>query len=113
MKTHTRRSAATTPKVQLFILGMLCMVSAFAIGSRTAGSVHTVSSTEALGGRLPGDVNGDDMISTADVIVMLEIANGYRQPAPKELLGDPNADGRLTIDDALRVLRDLNATPIN
>ncbi len=82
------------------------MLSAFTIGTQTSGNVRTVGSTEALGGRLAGDVNGDDTVDTRDVIVILEIANGYRQPDAKALLGDPNADGKLTIDDALRILHD-------
>jgi hypothetical protein len=113
MKTNTRPSRASASKVQLLVLGVLCMVSAFAVGTQTSGTVHTVGSTEALGGRLPGDVNADDTLSVADAIVILEMVNGYREPSPRELLGDPNADGQLTIDDALRILRDLNATPID
>ena len=110
MKTHTRLTA-TPSKVQLFVLGMLCMASAFAIGTRTSGNVQTIGSTEALGGRLPGDVNDDALVTVADAVVILEVANGYRTATPKELLGDPNADGKLTIDDALRILRDADTTP--
>jgi hypothetical protein len=111
MNTHSsRRSAAKTPKIQLVVLGLLCMMSAFAIGSQTSGSVRTVGSTEALGGRLPGDVDGDELVTVADAIVILEVANGYREHTAKELLGDPNADGKLTIDDALRILRDVPVT---
>ena len=113
MQTHTRRSTATIPKFQLLALSVLCMISAFAIGSQTSGNVHTIGSTEALDGRLPGDINGDNRIDYADVIIILEVANGYKKVTPKELMGDPNADGALTIDDALHILRDLNVTPLN
>jgi hypothetical protein len=110
MKTHIRRSTAHSSKVQLLVLGLLCMVSAFAIGTQTTGNVQPIASTEALGGRLPGDVTGDDMVGLADAIVILEVANGYREAEPQELLGDPNDDGRLTIDDALRILRDAQSS---
>jgi hypothetical protein len=107
MKTHPRPHRATSSsKVQLLVLGLLCMVSAFAIGTQTSGNVQTIASTEALGGRLPGDVTGDARVDIADAIVILEIANGYREALPSELLGDPNDDGQLSIDDALRILRD-------
>jgi hypothetical protein len=113
MNTHTPRLLKATPKIQLLVLAVLCTLSAFVIGSQSSGSVHSIGSSEALGGRLPGDVNADDTVNTADAIVILEIANGYRKPTAKELLGDPNEDGKLTIDDALRILRTVNTTPIN
>lgn len=113
MNTHTRPQRATTSKVQLFVLGLLCMASAFALGSRTSGSVQTIAPTNALGGRLPGDVNADEVVNVLDAILILEIANGYKDATPKELLGDPNVDGRLTVDDALRILRDVSPGTLN
>lgn len=110
MKTHTTPIVSTS-KRQLFVLGLLCMVSAFAVGSQTSGSVQTITHTEALGGRLPGDVNADDLVNVTDAVIILDVVNGYRDVTPKELMGDPNADGKLTVDDALHILRDSNPSP--
>lgn len=52
-----------------------------------------------------GDVNGDGSVNEHDVIVILEVAQGYRTATPDELAADPNANGVLAIDDAIRVLR--------
>ena len=107
--THAHRRKRLWQNLQIATLGCLSVIVSFTVGIRTAGDVQTVAPTEATGMRMSGDINNDEQIDTEDVIAILEVARGYRSATPEELLADPNADGRLTIDDALRILHDLSA----
>lgn len=89
-------------------LGLLAVISSFAVGIKSAGEVKTVSPMEASSTRLNGDINSDGMIDKTDVIAILEVARGYKEATPDQLLADPNSDGQLTIDDAIRILNDLS-----
>ena len=100
-------------RVTFLALTLLCAATAFALGSKTSGSVRTVESTSALDGRLPGDINADQSVNVADAVIVLETVNGYREATAKELLGDPNEDGQLTVEDALSILRTTATVPLN
>lgn len=102
-KTHRRFG-----QLPLYVLGMLAVLSSFSVGMKTAGDVETISPMEASGTRLSGDVNGDGTVDVRDVIVILDIARGYRLQTADELVADPNHDGKLTIDDAIRILNGLS-----
>lgn len=91
----------------LVFLSIVSVVSSFALGIRTAGDVETVAPLQAEDMRMAGDLDGDLHVDVRDVLIVLEIAQGYSEATPDELLADPNGDGRLTIDDAMRMLRDL------
>lgn len=92
----------------MLILGALCVVGSFAVGIRTAGDVRTISPLAAETIELSGDIDGNGQIDLNDVIGILEVAQGYREPTPGELRVDPNNDGVLSIDDALRLLYELH-----
>lgn len=94
--------------LSILSLGALAVVSSFTLGIKTAGDVRTVSPMEASGTRIAGDINNDGIVDTRDVIAILEVARGYKEATPDELLADPNGDGSLTIDDAIRILSDLS-----
>jgi hypothetical protein len=51
-------------------------------------------------------VNHDGQVTLRDAIVILEVTQ-YGEATPDQLLADPNGDGQLTVDDALRILHDL------
>ncbi len=89
-------------------MGALAVISSFTLGIKTAGDVQPVSPSEASGTRVSGDINNDNTVDIRDAILILEIARGYEEATPSELLADPNGDGRLTIDDAIRILNDLS-----
>lgn len=93
----------------MIALGVLSVISSFSLGIKTAGDVETISSTEAEGIVLTGDVNGDHVVDIADAIKVLEIAQGYEDPTADQLLSDPNGDGVLTVEDAIRILHDIAA----
>ncbi|MBI3336049.1 hypothetical protein HYZ98_00595 [Candidatus Peregrinibacteria bacterium] len=93
--------------VSILTLGMLCVVGSFAVGIRTAGDVRTISPLSAETLELPGDIDDNGKIDYVDVIRILEIAQGYREPTPRELHADPNGDGVLTVDDAIALLHEL------
>lgn len=90
--------------IQLLSLSTLCLVSSFVIGLQTAGNVQPVHLIEAGGTMQAGDIDGNGTVDIADAILILEIAQGYAPASPEQLLADPNSDGALTVDDAIRVL---------
>ena len=106
-KKRTLRQRHTLP-LTLLSMGALAIISSFTLGIKTAGDVTPVSPIEASSTRINGDINNDEKVDVRDAIVILEIARGYREATPSELLADPNGDGRLTIDDAIRILHDLS-----
>ena len=102
-RTPTRKKTAYT----LAPLALLAAVVSFGVGMRTAGDVTTVPSMSADDGTARGDVNGDGAVDAQDAIVILEISQKYRTATVRELEADPNGNGTLTVDDAIRVLRSL------
>lgn len=96
-------------QLPVFALGVLAVVSSFALGVRTAGDIETVAPSEAGGIRVTGDIDNDGRVTLRDVIDILEVVQGYEVATPEQLLADPNADGHLTVDDALRILEDLSS----
>lgn len=94
-------------------LGVLCILGSFFIGAETAGEVNPFASSKAesfedqglLNVGEAGDVNLDGVVSPEDAIAILEIALGYHEALPEQRKADPNGDGHLTVEDALRVLR--------
>jgi|SRR3989338_1268220 len=93
--------------VSILTLGMLCVVGSFTVGIRTAGDVRTISPLAAETIQLPGDMDINGQVDLKDVIIILEIAQGYREPTQSELRADPNGDGMLTVDDAISLLHKL------
>lgn len=96
----TLRKRITT----LLPLGLLAVTASFALGMQTAGNLRTIAGSLATDAPR-GDVNADGTVDAADAIVILEIAQGYRTATPQELAADPNGNGILGVDDAIRVLR--------
>lgn len=94
---------------QTIALGLLCIISSFSIGIRTAGNVETIAPSQAEGTQRSGDINLDGVITLHDAIELLEIAEGYTTPTPEQLLADPNGDGQLTVEDAIRLLYDIGS----
>ena len=90
------------------VLGTACVVSSFAIGIQSVGEVQPVTLIEAGAVQEQGDMDGSGSIDIQDVILILEIAQGYREASPAQLRADPNTDGQLTVTDALRVLETLS-----
>ena len=78
---------------------------AFLLGIGTAGEVRPISASLADDARLEGDIDGDNDVDVTDARIILEIVRGYRSPTRNELLADPNQDFRITIDDALAILK--------
>ena len=90
--------------IQLLVLSVFCLTGSFAIGMHTAGQVQPVHLIEAGGTLQAGDVDGNGIVDILDAIEILEIAQGYSTATPDQLLADPNNDGVLTVDDAIRIL---------
>ena len=57
---------------------------------------------------LEGDVNGDHAFDTADVTVLLQVFNGNVATIDPEK-ADVNGDGKISLADALRLLKKLSA----
>jgi len=89
------------------LFASLCLAASFAIGIQTAGEVQPIALIEAGSPVRTGDVDGNGIIDAQDAVIILEIAQGYRIATPEQLLSDPNGDGQITVDDALRILRAL------
>ena len=62
----------------------------------------TVNNGSIIIGALCGDLNGDGKVTTADAVIVLEIAAGSRQNDPA---ADVSGDGRVTSLDALMILQ--------
>ncbi|MFA7681963.1 MAG: dockerin type I repeat-containing protein [Candidatus Peribacteraceae bacterium] len=89
---------------RVLALGIGCIVSSFAIGIQSVGDVQPVTLIEAGNIQQAGDVDGSGEVDIRDAIVILEIVQGYASATPQQLKADPNGDGTLTVDDALRIL---------
>jgi hypothetical protein len=88
----------------------------FFLGVRTAGDVQLNETSEAAlplkaeltAKPLEGDMDANNVISVNDAILVLEIAEGMENPTPEAIKrGDLNSDGRLSVLDALRILRSI------
>ncbi|MBI2117422.1 hypothetical protein HYT95_00850 [Candidatus Peregrinibacteria bacterium] len=95
--------------IRVAVLGSLCVVASFALGIHTAGDIAPIASLQADGPAREGDINDDGTVNVQDVIEILEIVRGDRQATAHHLRVDPNADGQLTIDDAIHLLQTLAA----
>ena len=87
-------------RITIITLGAASILSSLYIGVQSAGNVQPVTLIEA--GTIP------TMHSLDDVIRILEITQGYRIETPEDIQADPNGDGRITVDDALRILSTLS-----
>lgn len=90
-------------RFKVLMLGAATVASAFFVGIQTAGDVQPVSLIEA-GGGVSGDIDNNGILDRRDAIAILEIVQGYRAISPEALRRDPNHDGILTVDDAIRIL---------
>lgn len=90
------------------MLGTACVVSSFAIGIQSVGEVQPVTLIEAGSIQEQGDVDGSGSRDLQDVIIILEISQGYAEATPAQLRADPNKDGQLTVADALSILKSLS-----
>ncbi len=93
--------------MRVFLLSSLSVVGAFSLGIQTAGEVQPITLIEAGSIQQAGDVDGSGFVDIQDVISILEVAQGYQPATPEQLRSDPNGDGILTVDDALRILTTL------
>jgi hypothetical protein len=109
MSKHTPRRQKPFVSLQVIALGVLSVVSSFAVGIRTAGDIETIELTSANDLHIAGDMNADGIVEISDVLAILEIAQGYEIATPDQLLSDPNGDGELTVEDAMRVLSDIES----
>lgn len=106
MKTHT------TPKnsrniLTFSVLAVGFIATSFALGTQTSSTVQPFTLIEAGGNTVTGDLNNDGETNNADVILALEMVAGYKPVTPEAYEADPNHDGRITIDDAIELLRSL------
>jgi hypothetical protein len=97
----------SSPNLKVLLVGCALIVSAFAVGVQTAGDIQPIALIEAGSNELPGDLDGSGIVDLQDAILILEIAQGYRELQPEHLRRDPSGDGVLTVDDALRILHSL------
>lgn len=109
MRTTYTQSLRRAFTPQILTLGLLAAVVSFGLGVKTAGDVQTIEHTDASSDIVAGDMNADATVDEQDVILILEIAQGYEAATPEQIAADPNDNGVLTVDDALRVLQTLVA----
>jgi hypothetical protein len=98
-----KNTSSGNMRFKVLMLGAATVASAFFVGIQTAGDVQPISLIEA-GGEVAGDINSNGMLDANDVVLILEMVQGYREITPDALRRDPNHDGILTIDDAIRIL---------
>ncbi len=83
------------------------VVSSFFLGIQTSGDVDPIHTTEAGSTSVRSDLSGDGVVTAEDAIVALEIAKGYIDAQPWQLLVDTNGDSIITVDDAILILKSL------
>jgi len=54
---------------------------------------------------LKGDLNNDDQIDLADVLIALRVLAGLQPKVPVNLLADVNSDGEIGVEEAIYALR--------
>lgn len=106
MQMKTSRIQRLLPALLIAAVGIPV---SFGVGMRISGDVTTVSPTSASEA-VSGDMDGSGSVDRTDVEIMLKIAEGNRKPTPYQLRADPNQDGKITVEDALRTLRSLPPT---
>lgn len=107
MQTQNKR----TYRLTILASAALCTTLAFTLGVQTAGDVRTFEHTTATGQFPTGDIDQNGFVGLGDVRMILEMEKGYLEPTPEQLRLDPNQDGELNLDDALRLLYDLEFSP--
>jgi hypothetical protein len=100
MGTKTSRNGQ---RMKIIMLGAATIASAFFVGIQTAGDIQPISLIEA-GGGIAGDMDDSGTLDERDALLILEMVQGYRDITPEALRKDPNHDGILTVDDAIRIL---------
>lgn len=103
---QTKKLLKQQNQLRLILVGTLCMLTAFTVGLQSNTSI-TATLNAADTPVQSGDINADDIVDISDVIWILEAQQGYRTVNPQTLKADPDKDGKLTIDDALLILRQL------
>ncbi|MBI3331734.1 hypothetical protein HYZ99_02125 [Candidatus Peregrinibacteria bacterium] len=116
MNTHIH-SLFTSRLARLAGFALVCVMGSFVVGVQTAGDIHPFAAIQAdeiteSGLALSeiaqsGDIDGSGELDLQDAIAILEIVQGYDMPTLLQLKADPNGDNRLTVEDALRILRTL------
>lgn len=92
----------------MIAIGAASIAASFLVGIQTAGDVKPIALIEAGGSAATGDIDGNGVVDLLDALAILEIAQGYREPTPKQLLADPSGNGALTVEDAIRLLSTLS-----
>lgn len=95
---------ALRKNIKMLSLGTACLCASFVLGLISIEHVTPAQLIEAGGLPATGDIDGNGTLDSNDVTLILEIVQGYREATPSQLKADPNADGVLTLDDALRIL---------
>lgn len=99
---HWYRYGASLPSAQ--VLDLTLNTSTNILGAATHGrSAFTI-------GIMPGDVNGDGAVNTADAVLALQIAAGLRIASPDEWMRGNIASGTagITLEDAAAIARKAN-----
>ncbi|MCH8252640.1 MAG: hypothetical protein IID36_09335, partial [Planctomycetes bacterium] len=69
---------------------------------------HIDSETSTRLGYLPADVNNDKVSNTNDVLYLIDVLNGFVDPAPPAYQTDTDRSGATNANDVLRVIDLLN-----
>lgn len=101
LTSRSRRS------LQIALVGSLCIAASFVIGIQSAGDVRPITLIEAGSALRAGDLDGDGVLTARDAAEALEIVQGYKTATPEQLKVDPDGDGRISVTDALWILRRL------
>lgn len=100
------RNTSLRKHLPLVMTAMLGVVASFGAGMRLSADVQTVPATSAQDTVL-GDMDQSGDVNQVDVEILLQIAQGNREATAEQLRADPNQDGKLTVEDAMRLLKEL------
>lgn len=93
--------------LSILTLGIVSIATSFAIGMHSSNTVQPFTLIEAGGNAVRGDMNADSVVNQKDVLLILEMVAEYEPVTPEAYDADPNQDGKITIDDAITILKEL------
>lgn len=105
--THTAQQPTLRDTFIKVASGIAVLALAFSLGIKTSHDIKPIHLTNADSVSVPGDLDGNGVVTKDDAVRALEIALGYEQATDRDRAADPNGDLQITVEDALTILKSI------